>query len=94
MAESAKSMASTVMRYIRALRVLDAEGASALNSAISASTFPVDDKTDFATAVTQRLTAPVAEGGADSSKQAMTHPHNYPTESDWTYIRDKTKSLQ
>ena len=92
--ESVKSMASTITRHIRALRVLDADGASALNSAISESTFPPAEKTAFATAVIQRLTAPVAEAGADSSKQTMTHPYNYPTESDWTYIRDKSKSLQ
>ena len=93
-AESVKSMAGTILRNIRALRVLDAEGAAAFNSAISASTFPAGDKTDFATAVIQRLTAPAAEGGPDASKQAMTHPCNYPTESDWTYIRDTNKSLQ
>ena len=59
--ESVKSMASTITRHIRALRVLDAEGASALNSAISESTFSPAEKTAFATAVIQRLTAPVAK---------------------------------
>ena len=60
---SVKSMAATIVRNIIVLKVLDAGGASALNTAISASAFPGTEKTAFATAVVQRLTAPAAEGG-------------------------------
>ena len=92
--ESVASMAATVVGYIGKLRTLDAPGASALNAAISSSAFPGATKTDFATAVVQRLTAPAGDGGNEASKQVMAAPHNYPTESDWAYIRDKSKSLQ
>ena len=93
--ESVKSMAATIVRNIISLTALDAGGASALNKAISASTFPEPEKTAFATAVVQRLTAPAAEGGGDdSTKQVMTAPYNFPTESDWRYIRDQGKSMQ
>ena len=92
--ESVASMAATVVGYIGKLRTLDAPGASALNAAISSSAFPGATKSDFATAVVQRLTAPAGDGGNAASKQVMAAPHNYPTESDWAYIRDKSKSLQ
>ena len=92
---SVESMAATIVRNIIVLKVLDAGGASALNTAISASAFPGTEKTAFATAVVQRLTAPAAEGGGgDSSKQVLTCPYNAPTESDWRYIRGGCKTMQ
>ncbi len=90
------SMASAVIKHIREVKRMDGPGATALNSAISASAFPAAVKTRFATAVVERLTAPAAEVAAasDGVKQVMVAPCNFVTESDWTYIKDKSKSRQ
>ena len=94
--DSITSMAATIVRNIMGVKELDAAGASSLNGSIADSSFPATEKSAFAVAVVERLTAPAAAGGGDdaSKQQVLTAPYNFLTESDWRYVRDDGKSIQ
>ena len=64
--DSITSMAATIVRNTMGVKELDAAGASSLNGSIAGSSFPATEKSAFAVAVVERLTAPAAAGGGDA----------------------------
>ena len=91
--DSVRAMGLSLRTQIGNIPRLTPASATALNTAIAASAFTPEVKTDMGQAVLEKLTwASPVSAAEDNKGQVMMHPQNSMAATDWTYVEDLAKT--
>ena len=92
--DSLRAMATSLRSQISNIREgLTPASARILNTAIAASTFPAEVKTELGRAVLGKMAFATPMASVEDNKgQAMMYPQNFMTADDWSYIEDLAKT--
>ena len=91
--DSVRAMGLSLRTQIGNIPKLTPASATALNTAIAASAFTPEVKTDMGQAVLEKLTwASPVSAAEDNKGQVMMYPQNFMAATDWTYIEDLAKT--